>query len=202
MPASSMIGAWVPMAAGYAQTLKIEGRDGIAVAVIGDGSFGAGDLHETLNIVGVWKLPFVLAVENNGYQVSQNWSAMRHQKSLESWVAQYGFVTRKVDGNDAFDVLDSMEWARERALAGQPAMIDCHTYRMGGYASHFPDPRKAVESELAEWREKDPIRALGRRLQADGTLSEAGFAALEAEVRAEADAALTRVRAAVKGGAR
>jgi TPP-dependent pyruvate/acetoin dehydrogenase alpha subunit len=201
MPASSMIGGWVPMATGYAHTLKLEGRDGVAVCVMGDGSFGSGDLHESLNIVGVWKLPFVLAVENNGYQVSGQWSDMRHSKSLEPHIAPYGFVTRSVDGNDAFAVLDAMDWAREKALAGQPAMIDCHTYRMGGYSSHLGEPRKGHEAELAEWREKDPIDALRRRLANDGTLSDAAYKQLEATIRDEADGALARVRASVAGAA-
>ncbi|MCW5772111.1 MAG: hypothetical protein KIT16_10785, partial [Rhodospirillaceae bacterium] len=66
MPSSSMIGGWAPTAAGYALTQQLERSGNVTVCVIGDGSLGAGDLHEALNIVGVWKLPFVLMVENNG----------------------------------------------------------------------------------------------------------------------------------------
>ena len=80
-------------------------------------------------------------------------------------------------------------------------MIDCHTYRMGGYSSHLAEPRTGHEAELAEWREKDPIDSLRRRLASDGTLSEADFGRMEAEIRAEADEALARVRASVAGGA-
>lgn len=185
MPASSMIGGWAPMAAGYALTQQLEGTANISLCVVGDGVLGAGDLFETLNMVGVWKLPFVLMVENNGYQVSAAWDKMRVQQRLEPYVAPFGFVTRPVDGNNPFDVYHSMAWARAEALAGRPAMIDCQTYRMGGYSSHFGDPRSGVDEELAAWRQRDPIDFMAAWLEREGGLTATAIAAMrDAEVKA------------------
>lgn len=185
MPSSSMIGGWAPTAAGYALTQQIEKSGGVTVCVIGDGSYGAGDLHEALNIVGTWKLPFVLMVENNGYQVSAEWSQVRAQKALAPYVAPYGFVTRPVDGNNAFDVFHSMAWARAEALAGRPAMLDCETYRMGGYSSHFGEPRTGIDDELAAWRARDPIAFLEDWLERHGGMNKREVAAIRT---AEAEA--------------
>lgn len=181
MPSSSMIGGWAPMAAGYALTQQLEGQTGVTLCCIGDGSLGAGDLHEALNLVGVWKLPFILMVENNGYQVSASWHDIRVHKSLEPYAAANGLVTRPVDGNDAFDVYQSTLWARREAMAGRPAMIDCHTYRMGGYSSHFGEPRTGIEAELEAWRARDPIESLETWLHGEGGMSTEAIAAVRRE---------------------
>jgi pyruvate dehydrogenase E1 component alpha subunit len=197
MPSSSMIGGWVPTAAGYALTQQFERSGAVTLCVIGDGSFGAGDLHEALNIVGVWKLPFVLMVENNAWQVSGRWDQMRAQRALEPYVRPYGFVTRPVDGNDAFDVFHSMEWARGEALAGRPAMLDCHTFRMGGYSTHFGEPRAGIDDELAAWRARDPILLLERSLEAAGTPA-SEIARWREQERAEIEAAWKKVSGATR----
>jgi pyruvate dehydrogenase E1 component alpha subunit len=192
MPASSMIGAWAPMAAGYALTQQLEGAKAVTLCVIGDGSLGAGDLHEALNMAGTWKLPFILMVENNGYQVSAAWHVIRAQRSLEPYVAPYGFVTRPVDGNNPFDVYYSAQWARAEALAGRPAMLDCATYRMGGYSSHFGEPRTGIGDELAAWRARDPIDFMARWLAEQGGMTEAAVAALRDEESRAVEAAWRR----------
>ena len=200
MPGSSMIGGWVPTAAGHALALKLDRSDAVTVCCVGDGVLGAGDLHEALNMVGVWKLPFVLLVENNGYQVASSWDMVRTRRALAPYVEPYGFLTRPVDGNDAFDVYQSMVWARRTALAGTPAMLDCHTFRMGDYASHFAVARRSIEADLAAWGRRDPIDLIARWLAENSGIvareleevSEAEQAAIEdayAAVCAEADAA-------------
>jgi TPP-dependent pyruvate/acetoin dehydrogenase alpha subunit len=192
MPASSMIGAWAPMAAGYALTQQLGGANAVTLCVIGDGSLGAGDLHEALNMAGVWKLPFILMVENNGYQVSASWQAVRAQRSLEPYVAPYGFVTRPVDGNNPFDVYHSTAWARAEALAGRPAMLDCTTYRMGGYSSHFGEPRTGIEDELATWRARDPIAFMESWLGENAGLTAAALRAIRDEESRAIEAAWRR----------
>ena len=199
MPASSMIGGWVPMAAGYALTQKLEANGGVTLCCIGDGALGAGDLHEALNMIGTWKLPFVLLVENNGYQVSQSWRTMRAQQALEPYVAPYGFATRPVDGNNAFDVYHSAAWARAEALAGRPAMLDCRTFRMGGYSSHLAVPRPGIEAELAAWQARDPIAALERWFAERGRAGE--IAALRREEAAGIEAAWAAVAKAPRRAA-
>jgi len=196
MPSSSMIGGWAPTAAGYALTQMLEHAPNVTLCVIGDGSFGAGDVHETLNMVGLWKLPLVLMVENNGYQVSASWDRMRQQRAIAPYVAQYGIVTRQVDGNSAFDVYDSMVWARAQALAGRPAMLDCFTYRMGGYSSHFGEPRTGIEADLALWRRRDPIGAVEDWLQSRGGCSGKALQGIRQQLEEAIDAAWRKAKEA------
>ena len=197
-----MIGGWAPTAAGYALTQQMERSGTVTVCVIGDGSLGAGDLHEALNIAGTWKLPFVLMVENNGYQVSAGWERMRAQRALAPYVRQYGFVTRPVDGNNAFDVFHSMAWARAEALAGRPAMLDCETYRMGGYSSNFGEPRTGIGDELALWRARDPIDFMADWLERQGGFDRKKIAALREQEERAIDTAWKKAKAAAESGGR
>jgi TPP-dependent pyruvate/acetoin dehydrogenase alpha subunit len=195
LPGSSMIGGWVPVAAGYALAQQFDRAGAVTVCCIGDGVLGAGDLHEALNMVGVWKLPFVLMAENNAYQVASSWDMVRTHRSLERYVEPYGFVTRPVDGNDPFDVFQSMAWARRTALAGQPAMLDCHTFRMGGYSSHFTVQRKNADAELAAWRKRDPIEFISAWLAEHAGLDERDLAAVKSDEQAAIEQAYAAVRA-------
>ncbi len=194
MPGSSMIGSWLPMAAGYALTQKMEGGKGITACHMGDGTFGAGDLHETLNLAGIWKLPFMLVCENNGYQVSQHWSKMRVQREMRAYFEPHGFTCLEVDGNDALAVFDAALHGRGIAAGGTPVLLDCFTYRMGSYSSHFPEPRKGIEQEKADWLAKDPL-ARGRDACAGLGLSLQQLDQAVGEERAQIAAAWERAQA-------
>ena len=197
MPGSSMIGGWLPMAAGYALAQKLEGGTGITACHMGDGTFGAGDMHETLNLVGLWKLPFLLVCENNGYQVSQHWSKMRVQRAMKPYFEPHGFACMEVDGNDALAVYEAAQEARRKAASGIPVLIDCFTYRMGGYSSHLPEPRTGVEQEKAEWADKDPIQRCRAECACRGIDEKSLDRAVEEE-RAAIAAAWERVKALAK----
>ncbi|MSQ72557.1 MAG: hypothetical protein EXR27_14890, partial [Betaproteobacteria bacterium] len=161
---------------------------------IGGGS-GAGDLHESLNMIGVGKLPVLLICENNGYQVSESWRTMRVQRGLSQYVAPHGFECAEIDGNDPFAVFDATLAARPRVAAGTPMLLDCFTYRMGGYSSHFGEPRRGNEAEMAEWKKRDPIERARTRCLAAG-IAEAALAAMAEDERAAMDTAWQTVRKA------
>jgi TPP-dependent pyruvate/acetoin dehydrogenase alpha subunit len=160
MPGSTMIGGHLAMAAGLALAMQNEKQGGVSVAFFGDGTLGSGDLHETMHIAGTWKLPLILVCENNGWEMSTPWSKVRKTRSLIPYAEPFDFATRNVDGNDALDVYQAARWARATALSGQPVFLDCFTYRVGLYSSHFGEVRPEIENELAEWAERDPLKRM------------------------------------------
>ena len=164
MPGSTMIGGHLAMAAGLALAMQFERQPAVTVAFFGDGTLGSGDLHETMHIAGSWKLPLILACENNGWEMSTPWSKLRKTRSLIPYAEPFGFAARTVDGNDALDVYHSTRWARSMALGGQPVFLDCMTFRTGLYSSHFGEVRPGIEGELAEWGESDPLKRMGEWL--------------------------------------
>ena len=171
MPGSTMIGGHLAMAAGLALAMQNEKQGGVSVAFFGDGTLGSGDLYETMHIAGTWKLPLILVCENNGWEMSTPWPKVRKTRSLIPYAEPFGFATRNVDGNDALDVYQAARWARATALSGQPVFLDCFTYRVGLYSSHFGEVRPEIENELAEWAERDPLKRMADWLTEHGVAS-------------------------------
>ncbi len=171
MPGSTMIGGHLAMAAGIALANQCDGAANVSVAFFGDGTLGSGDLHETMHISGAWKLPLILVCENNGWEMATPWSKVRKQRSLIPYAEPFGFATREVDGNDALDVYHSARWARSTALSGQPVFLDCITFRLGLYSSHFGEVRQGIEADLAEAERRDPLKRMAEWLVEHGATS-------------------------------
>ncbi len=161
MPGSTMIGGHLAMAAGIALADQCDRAGNVSVAFFGDGTLGSGDLYETMHIAGAWHLPLILVCENNGWEMATAWSKVRKTRSLIPYAEPFGFATRNVDGNDALDVYHAARWARTTALGGQPVFLDCFTFRLGLYSSHFGEVRSSIEAELAKWETRDPLKRLG-----------------------------------------
>jgi len=101
-----------------------------------------------------------------------------------------------VDGNDVLATYDAARRAVDRARAGLgPSLVECKTYRMKGHAEH--DAQAYVdESELDEWRRRDPILRYERRLDEEGVLSEFERHQIARDVAAELDHDLALAEAA------
>jgi len=161
MPGSTMIGGHLAMAAGIALADQCDRAGNVSIAFFGDGTLGSGDLYETMHVAGMWNLPLILVCENNGWEMATTWSKVRKTRSLIPYAEPFGFATRNVDGNDALDVYHAARWARTTALGGQPVFLDCFTFRLGLYSSHFGEVRSSIEAELAKWETRDPLKRLG-----------------------------------------
>ncbi len=72
---------------------------------------------------------------------------------------------------------------------GGPVFLELQTYRFRAHSMF--DPEKYRErAEVDEWRRRDPIDLLIRRLRDDGLLDDDGLASIEHEVDAEVDDAV------------
>ena len=194
MPGLTMIGGHLAMAAGVALANQCDSVNNVSVAFFGDGTLGSGDLHETMHIAGAWKLPLILVCENNGWEMATPWPKVRKQRSLIPYAAPFGLATRQVDGNDALDVYHAARWARATALAGQPVFLDCLTFRMGLYSSHFGEVRTGIENDLAEAAKRDPLQRLGDWLIENGQATSDDLDRLQLEEAQRVEAALDTVR--------
>lgn len=197
---SGSLGPTVSYALGGALAAKLDGRDDIAVGVFGDGTSSRGDVHETMNMAAVMKLPMVFVCQNNQYAIS---TAAEAGVAGEVWkrAEGYGMPGRRVDGNDLLAVRAAMEEAVARARAGEgPSLIECLTYRVAGHfysdTEDYRDP-----ALVASWRERDPVARISAYLREQGILSQDEQAALAEEVRDEVDAAFAAAHADPAPGA-
>ena len=59
-------GESVPVAVGVALHFKNNNKKNLALAFIGDGTWGQGAVYEALNMASLWNVPLVIVCENNG----------------------------------------------------------------------------------------------------------------------------------------
>ena len=55
-------GSYMATVLGVALAYKLRGHPGVACAIIGDGTVGRGEFHESLNMAAIWDLPVLYAV--------------------------------------------------------------------------------------------------------------------------------------------
>lgn len=185
-----------PVATGAAFAARYRGRDSVALAYCGDGSTGAGDFHEALNMAAVLELPCVFVVENNQFAYSTPLRLTSRSTDFACKAAAYGMPGERVDGTDVIAVLEATE--RAVALAregGGPSLVEAVTMRMHGHAEH--DSAGYVPPEMiGEWGARDPVDLFARRLQDLGVTDAEGIAQITAEARQLALDARTTAMAA------
>jgi len=152
----SHLAATMPVADGLALAQKLNQNRNVAFSFCGDGATSEGDFHEALNLAGVWKLPVVFVIENNGYGLSTPVSEQYACDDLADRAAGYGMESMIIDGNDIIDVMNAVKKARKLAMNGKPVLIEAKTFRMRGHeesSGTFYVPDLLFEN----WSDKDPI---------------------------------------------
>ncbi|MFC9502547.1 pyruvate dehydrogenase (acetyl-transferring) E1 component subunit alpha [Streptomyces sp. NPDC057002] len=194
-PQCTPLATHAPHAVGLAHAERLKGTGTVALALLGDGATSEGDFHEALNLAGVLRAPVVFLVQNNGYAISVPFAAQTAATSLAHRGVGHGVRAEQVDGNDAAAVLAVLATAVEDARSGGgPWLVEALTYRVGPHTSADDPSRYRSPEESEQWRARDPIARLERRLRASGLLDEAAVA--ETADRAEALADDLRARLA------
>lgn len=176
---NGIVGAGIGLATGAALASQLAGDHGVSVCYFGDGAANQGVLAEAMNLAAIWKLPVLFVCENNHYAQSASIERMVAQPQLSRRGDAYGVRSVDVDGMDVVAVAEVAAAAVARARAGEgPTLIVADTYR---YLGHMADDTEIYRdaTEVEQWRTKDPITALSRRLTEAGVLSEADLAELE-----------------------
>ena len=164
-PLVSMLGNLCPVVVGAALAFKRRGEPHVALTFLGEGAFSVGDVHEGLNLAGVWQVPVVFVLQSNGYSYSTPSSAQMVNTNLAERIqGGWSIPAVRVDGTDAIVVFDSIKAAVERARAGAgPQAVECVTLRGHGHAAH--DDASYVPAELREaFAGRDPIERLEAQL--------------------------------------
>jgi pyruvate dehydrogenase E1 component alpha subunit len=193
LPTQVALAAQLPHAVGLAWGLKLQKKDSVVMAYVGDGGSSEGDFHEALNLAGVQQAPVVFVLQNNQWAIS---TPRRKQSAAPSFAlraAGYGFPGVEIDGNDVMAVHSVAAEAVERARAGGgPTLIESITYRMSFHnttdnPSLYEDPKQRDEASR-----RDPIDRVIRHLTLRGLWNDERDKATRASIRGEIDAALDK----------
>ena len=65
-----ILGSVVPLACGAAFEQKYNKKNDLTVSFVGDGASEEGVVYETINLAALFKLPYLIVVENNLYSVN------------------------------------------------------------------------------------------------------------------------------------
>lgn len=171
MGANGIVGGGPPLAAGAALACQYLGTDSVAVCFFGDGASNQGTTHEAMNLATCWKLPVVFINENNMYGISSCTINSMCVPNIADRAAAYDMPGVVVDGNDVVAVQEASAEAINRAREGRgPSLIECKTYRHRGHFEGDPCAYRD-NAELEEWKEKDPIPRLEKKLLEMGMLT-------------------------------
>jgi pyruvate dehydrogenase E1 component alpha subunit/2-oxoisovalerate dehydrogenase E1 component alpha subunit len=181
----SHLGDMIPVMTGIVLAARMQKRDAVAVAYIGDGGMSTGAFHEGLNFAAVQKLPLVIVAEHNWYAYSTPTSKQTAVANLADKAAGYGIPGYVVDGNDVVACYEVMKRAAEFARGGGGAsIIEAKTYRRKGHAEH-DDQRYIPAGELEHWERRDPLDRFQRHLLSKGVATQEKLDEIVADVRRE-----------------
>ncbi|HEY5477908.1 MAG TPA: thiamine pyrophosphate-dependent dehydrogenase E1 component subunit alpha [Tepidiformaceae bacterium] len=171
--ANGIVGAGLVIAIGAAFSNRYRKTDNVTCCFFGDGASNEGTFHEAANMAALYKLPVVFVCENNGF--GEYTRQDRHQAvhDVADRAAGYGMPGVITDGMDAIAVFESAGEAIARARRGEgPTLLECKTYR---YFDHVGVRGMGVsyrdDSEVIEWRQRDPIPLMERKLSELGILT-------------------------------
>ena len=191
--ANGVVAAGLPSAVGAAHALKLRKVDAIAVSFFGDGAINRGPFMESLNWAVVYHLPMLFICEDNQISATTASAPMTAGQGASPRAESLQVPALKVDGNDveAVSTAAAKLIAEIRAGAG-PRLLHAITYRHKGHVSVDPGTYRDPE-EVRKALERDPIKRTRQQLEAAGLGAQA--AQVEAEARAEIDAALAAAEA-------
>lgn len=192
--ANGIVGGGIGIATGAGLTCKLRGKDQVCICFFGEGGFNQGALYEAANMASIWKLPVIYLCENNQYAMSTSVQYATSVVDLSSRAVAFGIPGVTVDGMDVLAVHEVVSEAVTRARAGEgPTLVVSTTYRFEGH-NVGDAQRYRTKEEVDRWRENDPIGRFKRSALRLDDVTEDELDSIEAEVRAEADAAVEFAR--------
>ena len=136
-PVQSPVGMQLSKAAGYARGIQAKGGNGLAVAIVGDGTTGESDFHEAAMAASVWKLPLLIIVTDNRVAITVTPEDGRGIKNYELYAQAFGLEVFRESEEDT------------RRSGGE---VEAHQF----LASVFDDPAIIEDSSVGHRRCAQP----------------------------------------------
>lgn len=183
----SHLGDMIPVMTGVALAARMQKKNLVALAYIGDGGMSTGAFHEGLNFAAVQRLPLIIIAEHNWYAYSTPTRLQTAVENLADKAAGYGIPGHIVDGNDIIACYEVTKRAADDARQGGGAvLIEAKTYRRKGHAEH-DDQRYVAPDELETWEKRDPVTRYERHLLSQQIATREKLDEIIADVQREID---------------
>lgn len=204
LPMSGDVGSQYTPTAGWAQAITYH-RDvlgdaswdgSIGVALGGDGSVATSGFWAALTMATTLQLPMLFYIEDNDLGISVKGEMQTPGGNIARNLASFAnLLVRDGDGTDPAGTAHLLEEAVAHVRGGRgPALVRLTVPRLSSHSG--PDNQRGYRSdaEIAADEARDPLPRLRTHL-VPAILTEREWAALEAEVARDVDAALSAARA-------
>ncbi len=181
--------AHTPLAAGLAFALKQREIPGVVFCFLGDGSVNQGVYHESLNLAGLFNLPVIYIIENNGYAMGMSEArSSKFTDCLAKRAETYGIAWDGFSDQDPYELRAKLHPAIQRARDHQrPSVVEISTYRYYGFSISDANHQKyRTREEIDARKARDPMLRWGRRLVAEGFLNEDELQEISDQAKSEA----------------
>jgi pyruvate dehydrogenase E1 component alpha subunit len=186
----AIVGGGLPLAVGLALADKLSDRQALTACFFGEGAMAEGAFHEAMNLAALWQLPVLFCCENNLYAMGTALARSESQADLCVKAASYGVTATQVDGMDVVAVHTAAQHAAQQVRErGAPVFLELQTYRFRAHSMFDPELYRD-KAEIEAWKLREPILGFSARLQAQGSLTQEQFLALDAAAQAEVEAAV------------
>ncbi len=191
--ANAIVGGSAGIATGAAMSAKMRRSGQVAVCFFGEGALGQGLLYESMNMASLWKLPVIYVCENNQYNEYTNYRESTAGE-VSARAEAFGINTETIEGQDVEAIYrKSLEIIDQTRRGNGPAFLICNTYRF--YGHHVGDIDRSYyrsKKEEEEWKtQRDPVKLLAERLQKSEMADLELLQAIEKEIGAEIDDAVS-----------
>jgi len=195
--ANGIVGGGPPLVCGVGLSATVRGTRQVGVSFTGDGGSNQGTTLESLNLAAAMHLPVVFVIENNGYAEATSTNFSTSGIDIAKRADGFGMPGVVVDGHDFFAVYEVAGEAIARARdGGGPSLLEMKVNR---YFGHFEGDQQTYRApnEVEEIRStKDCLMLYRRGVTAAGLVADGDLDAVDTEVRALIDEAVTEAKAA------
>lgn len=189
-----IVGGQIPPATGVAFALTYRGPAGpdaeAVMCLLGDGTTNIGAFHESLNLAGVWNLPIVYVIINNGLGMGTTVEKAAAEPELYRRGCSYRIPGERVDGDDVIAVREAARAMLTRARTERrPGLLETVSQRLRGHSVVDPARYRSKE-ETDRVRALDPLPAFRAKLIDAGVLDEESARRLDDQAVQEVDDAV------------
>lgn len=172
---TSIVGGTLPMATGAAFTQQYLNTKNVTVCFFGDGAAEEGVFHESLNFAALKKLPVIYVCENNSYAVFTPEHQRKNKQNIHEWGEKFGIEGHFINGNDVFEVSQTMKKSVDKARAGLgPTLIEAKTFLKYSHVGNKTDVHLGHKDldVYNKFMENSPVNFLKKKLAQEGFTEE------------------------------
>lgn len=176
-------GSLIP-ACGTAWGMKLDGKDSVCLATVGDAASRQGEFYEAIAFAVQEKLPVLFVVEDNKYGIS---TPTDKYLPFNLGIFNEDLIMR-VDARHPDRVYKAGMEAAEKARHGHgPTILWCELDRLASHTSSDDHRVYRKLEDIEEMQTRDPIRVVAEELIASGELTADEWTRIQDEITKQVD---------------